>query len=95
MNIRWKNKPKATGLASVCAGPQGSKLHNGKTTLAWTSYINGDFHNVKGWYWVSPSNDELGIELRNSCNEPVETQQEAKAQAKAYIDSCIKQLRGE
>ena len=90
MKIRWKNNPRVTGLAAVCADPQGSKLHNGEVTLAYTSYISGKFHNREGWYWVSPTNEGLGIELNNSHKEPVPTQEEAKAQAKAYIDFCIK-----
>ena len=91
MKVRWKNKPKITGLAAVCADPEGSDLHDGKTVFAYTNYISGKFHDVQGWYWVSPSNNDLGIELRNSHLEPVATQQEAKDQAKAYIDSCLNQ----
>ena len=90
MNMRWKKQPKLTGLAAVCADPQGSDLHDGENTFAWTSYRNGNFSNVTGWYWVSSADKDLNIGYMNTCQEPVATEKEAKTQAKAYINSCIK-----
>ena len=90
MNIRWKRHPKLTGLSAVCADPQGSDLHDGENTFAWTEYTSGKFSDAIGWYWVSPADDNLNIEHRNTCQELVATEKEAKAQAKDYINSCIK-----
>jgi hypothetical protein len=90
MKKRWKNNPKPTGLAAVCAGPQGSIFHDGKVTFAWTGYISGKFHGVTGWYWVSPVNEDFDIGFNNTSRDPVETQDEAKKQAADYINSRFK-----
>ena len=89
MNVRWKKNPNLTGLAVVCSGPQGSKLHNGSDTLAWTGYSNGSFDKGVGWYWVSPVNSDLNIHFMNTCRSLVDTEQEAKQAAKAHIDDCL------
>ena len=93
MAKRWRRNPRPTGLAGVCAGVQGSTLYDGDVELANVNHANGVFDST-GWYWACPSNESLGIGWANSCNEKVETEKEAKAQAKSYIDKCLKQSKG-
>lgn len=90
MAKRWKMNKAPTGLSAVCAGPRSSELSEGKTYLATVSYVSGKWSEFKGWYFVAPVNVELGVIHKNTCNEPVDTEKEAKQQARDYIESCIK-----
>lgn len=91
MAKRWKNNPMPTGLARVCAGPQGSTLRDNGVDLAITAYNDGRLSDRAGWYWYSCQNKDLGITRKNTCYELVKTEVEAKIEARAYIVNCIKQ----
>ena len=82
--LRWKKKPKETGLRSIGAGPRGSVLHDGVTEYAWVNALGGGWRGkLKGWYWIS-SSDAVG-EWRNTCNELAQDEATAKAQAMAFV----------
>lgn len=86
--IRWRKNPRPARLPRVLAGVfQGSTLYSGELKLAGTGYSC----KMDGWYWYSPSNPDLGIECKNTSYDRLPTEKEAKIQAKAYIDKCIKQ----
>ena len=87
MKLRWKLDDKPTGLASVCAGPRGSKYHDGDEYYASVSCSRDG-----RWFWSAPSNKNLGIEWRNSAAEGIyfETCKDAKIDAKKYIDGFLK-----
>jgi hypothetical protein len=89
-HLRWKREPRETGLRAIGAAPPGWRLHDGETEFASVSPLGGAWHNgdVRGWYWVAYEGD--GIEWRNTHATPCSTPEEAKAQAKAYIEECLK-----
>ena len=81
MAARWKMNPRVTGLARVTAGPRGSKLYDNGKEVASISALGGGFRGpVTGWYWVCGYGDAL----INTCNSPVATAEQAKADALAY-----------
>lgn len=94
MALRWKRNPRPTGLAGVCAGPQGSQLRDGDHSYATTNY-SGRFgsREPKGWFWVA-RNDSAGVAWKNTCENVMETEEEAKAEAMAYVRACIKAQEG-
>ena len=83
-----------TGLSAICAGPQGSRLHDGITEYANTHATNYQPKNrAWSWYWVARC-DEAGVPLKNTCNTPVKTEDEAKQAAMSYVKACMAK-RGE
>lgn len=84
-HLRWKKNPVETGLRAVAvdSSRRGSKLHDGEHEYAsvyglgyhWTS------RRSNGWYWVASG----GVPYMNTCNSPVSTEEEAKADAMAYV----------
>lgn len=84
--LRWKKDGPVTGLAGVCAGPRGSKYHDGVDYYASTSCCTNGM-----WMWSAPSRDELGIEWKNSAADGIyfSDEKSAKYEAKRYVDSCI------
>lgn len=93
MALRWKRIPRPLGLAGVIAGPQGSKLRDGETEYASTSFISKRYgHKVEGWYWVARNND-AGVSLQNTCDKPVPDEATAKAAAMAYVRECLKRTQ--
>lgn len=84
MKLTWKKEPKETGLRRITAGPSGSKLHDGLKTYATVCALGGGMHcPVKGWYWVSGWSS--GIPHKNTCNEPVATEKDAKKAARDFV----------
>jgi hypothetical protein len=91
VRLRWKREPRETGLRSVGAGPRGSILWDGVTRLASTQALGGGWHGpVRGWFWTCPN--QPGIEYENTCGNPTGTEEEAKAQALAYISASLAKL---
>jgi len=83
MAIRWKKNPAPTGLARVCSGPPGSTLRiDGRIRVATVRTFSGP--RGSGWYWVAgwghPS-----IPSVNTCNEPLNSEAEAKHAAETYV----------
>ncbi|MGL5219583.1 MAG: hypothetical protein ACRC8G_08915 [Plesiomonas shigelloides] len=89
MKLRWKLDDKETGLRGVCAGPRGSKYHDGNDYYASVSCMrNGK------WVWSAQANNALGIEWRNSAAEGIyfDSAADAKCEAKKHIDAAIARL---
>jgi len=78
--LRWKKDKKPTGLARICIGPIGSSLHDGEKRYATVSNLH---LKPGGWYWVAGWGS--GVPHKNTCYEPVETEDQAKADAKKYV----------
>ena len=94
MALRWKKNPLPTGLARVCAGPQGSQLRDDGHRYATTNYARGfGSKDPKGWFWVA-RNDSEGVAWKNTCETLLQTEGEAKAAAMAYVRACIKAQEG-
>lgn len=84
--LRWKRHERETGLRAVGARPRGWDLHDGIDKYA-AIYPNGGGWQCEqnGWYWAS-----FGLVPRvNTCHEPVQTPEEAKAAAMAYVKSHL------
>ena len=79
MSFRWRKNPKQTGLASVCAGARGSTLYKDKTIRYATV---SELKQTKKWYWVAGWGS--GLIYKNTCDNPVNTEQEAKNNAMSY-----------
>lgn len=92
-HLRWKRRPAETGLAAVGAPPRGWGLHDGENEYA-AVYPNGGGwqRKQKGWYWCASGN---GIDHRNTCDRPVETPEQAKAEAMAYVKAQLAALNQE
>ena len=67
-SLRWSLQPRVTGLAAVCASPRGHVLKYGGEVVAGISpWTPGGFSSeYRGWYWYTPSNDDLGIRFTNT-----------------------------
>jgi hypothetical protein len=89
MALRWRKDPRETGLAGVCAGPRGHTLYkDGKERVASVNaYRDGWGMDYKGWYWVARGDS---IPYKNTCDNPVETDTEAKKEAMAYVKHHMK-----
>ena len=86
--LRWKKRPRPTGLAAIGAGPAGSILHDGTTKYATVYPLGGDWHGpLLGWYWVCSSSDTL--EYRNTCRTPAPDEATAKAQAMEFVRAAL------
>lgn len=84
MALRWKKKPKETGLRAVGAAPRGSQLHDGGKVYAWTAPFGGGSRGPQtGWFWVSPT--AATGEFMNTSNAPVPDEDVAKAAAMAWV----------
>lgn len=94
MALRWKKNPRPTGLARVCAGPQGSRLRDGDNEYAQTVFFR-EFASkgASGWYWVA-GNNTAGIARINTCCDLLQTEDEAKSSAMAYVRERIKAQEG-
>lgn len=87
--LRWKRRPKPTGLQAVGAGQQGSVLHDGTTEYATVHPLGGSWRMpLKGWYWVCRGQD-FGGQYVNTCDTPANDEQTAKDQAAAYVRGVL------
>lgn len=86
MRLTWKKDKPDRGLAGIGRGtPKGSTLNSGGVAYAHVDEVGKSIfdRNKVGWYWSAPSNGD--IPLKNTYSNPVATEEEAKATAKAYI----------
>ncbi len=85
--LRWKREPRITGLAAVCANPRGSEYTDGEKTYARTvSFGYRDLRKRTGWWWYASGD---GVPRKSTCDEPIPTEEEAKALAAAYVKSFL------
>jgi hypothetical protein len=91
MALRWRKDPRETGLARICAGPRGHTLYkDGEERVASVNpFRNGWTHEYIGWYWVAFGD---GIPRKNTCENPVETEAEAKKEAMTYVKKHLKKI---
>ena len=87
-HLRWKKEPKETGLRRIFAPPRGSCLHDGENEYAHTGHLGFRDEGFK-WYWTAPSRPWMPH--RNTCSNPVETEQQAKDAAFAYVKHHLAQ----
>lgn len=85
MGMRWKMADRETGLRAIGAPPRSHWLRDGDRRIACVSPIN---RSGSGWYWVAGW--DSGIPYRNTCGEPVQTAEDAKAAALAYVKEHYK-----
>jgi hypothetical protein len=92
-NLRWKKNEPERGLRAVAAGPRGSKLSDQDGThYASVSALRISLGRYSGWYWVAGWGST--VPHFNSCDKPVATEAEAKAEAMAYVKRALG-LRGQ
>lgn len=92
MRITFRKHANKTGLARVCQGPRGYDAKINGVVVASIYPLSVGFHEYRGWYWACAKNESLGIEHRNTYATPTNTADEAKAQCKAYLLACVKEL---
>jgi len=80
---RWSKQPSESGLARVCQSKRGAVLKEEGRIIAQINSRAGDKRLHIGWYWVCKG--------KNTCNEPVETIEEAKAQVMAHLKTFEEQ----
>ena len=94
MTLKWKKHKIPTGLTAVRwaagHGNRGSDLLKNGVKIATISYVDNRFHDNVGWYFCCPTDEELGIELKNTASALVETEKEAKKLARDHIEACIR-----
>lgn len=87
MNLRWRKRPRPTGLARIGAGDPGEALFlNGDKEVAQVYPIK----HSQNWYWVARE-DSCGIPWMNTCQAPVGSREAAKAAARAYVERHLKE----
>ncbi|MBD8615533.1 MULTISPECIES: hypothetical protein [Pseudomonas] len=80
--LRWKLKPQEKGLTGLSKMGRSLILHDGVKTYAM---VNPDRFGT--WFWVAGWSS--GVPHFNSYSEPVETADEAKEAALAYVQKHI------
>lgn len=86
MTLRWKKDNQVTGLASIGAGPRGSKLREDGKVYASAQAHRVNFRTV-GWYWVAGWDSD--VPHFNSCAVTLPDEASAKAEAMAYVKTHI------
>lgn len=84
--LRWKMRPKETGLRAVSAGRHRSSEYSDGVNdyYASVSPLGGYRASpLRGWYWVAGS--EPTVPYKNTCNEPVPDEATAKKEAEAWV----------
>ena len=92
MRLRWKLKPRKTGLMAIGAGPRGSVLHDGKSTFAYVIAHIPEHTGRTEWLWVAGWDSD--VPYYNSCNDSGLTEAEAKAAAMAYVKKHLARQEG-
>lgn len=85
--LRWKLDPQETGLRRITAGPRGSTLRDENGIRYATVAAVGRRYENGGWYWVAGWGS--GVPHMNTCGSPVDTVEEAKSAALAYVRAAI------
>lgn len=86
MRITFRKEAPETGLARVTAGPRGYEIRvDGKMAGRCSMMRNGYKYEWHGWYFYATYS---GLSA-NTCSSPVETLEEVKAAAKAWIQKVV------
>jgi hypothetical protein len=86
--LRWKRKPRETGLSAIGAAERGWFYHDGEKTYATVSPLVGRTKETIGWYWVAGWDSNIPHE--NTCGTPNDTPESAKMEAVAYVKRELK-----
>lgn len=91
--LTWRKQPFDTGLLAAGKGPRGAILRlGGRADGEDVARVYA--HQValgvyRGWFWVARSEDAV-VPLLNTCNTVVDTLEEAKSAALAYVKKCLR-----
>jgi hypothetical protein len=89
--LRFKRQPNETGLARVCQRPPAHELWYGDKEIGAVSERTQDRSGTGVYYWYCATDEELGIEYRNTVSEsPYYDLTEAKADFRSYVELCLK-----
>ena len=87
--LTWRRQPSETGLRRIAQSPRGYDLWLEGRRVASVRLSAG------GYYWSAPTDEPLGIVLRNTASEEkYATIDDAKAACRAYIVACLKKKVG-
>lgn len=88
--VTFKLKPAETGLRRVGAGPRSSHINLNGSPIGSVCALGGGWRGpVRGWYWVIHADAvRPGSPLMNTCHKPAKSADEAKAQAKKWIQEA-------
>jgi hypothetical protein len=88
--ITWRRQPRERGLRGVAQGERGYELRYGE------EHLGGAYPRYVGWgqekvgYYCHGRWDAMGVPLLNTCEHPVPTIEEAKAQLSAHFAEYLK-----
>jgi hypothetical protein len=93
MAMRWKRNPSPSGLAGIASGHPGFCLSENGTRFATVYPIKrpGQSKENRPWYFVAGW--DSGIPKKNTVDEPVGSESEAKAAAMAYVKKCLAEAK--
>lgn len=83
--LRWKKRPKETGLRSIGAGPRSSVYTDGTTEYASVHAHSFRHTGKRGWYWTS----RAGEALINTCNVEGVDEATAKRHAQEHVKAQL------
>lgn len=95
MALRWRKEKQRTGLAAHCHVADGFDLMQtgSDEPIIRVRKIRSALYekNIGKWYWYGGVADTS----MNTCEHPVKTAEDAKTQARSWVDSLLKQsVRG-
>ena len=87
--LRWRKNKRPTGLMGVCSGNPGHSLMLGEDMLGGASEHRRGWgvNQTEGWYWHVKNFPP--IPYKNTCNEPPQTEEDAKQSAMEYVRKCL------
>jgi len=86
MILRWRKNKKKSGLSAVGSAPRGSTLYfDGDIRVATVSSTGTE---TDKWYWVAGW-DHPNIPHKNTSENPVEFEMEAKLAALKYVRNIL------
>ena len=84
--LRWKRRPKETGLRAIGAPPPGWVLHDGVDEYASVNPKGGGWQSRQnGWFWVAFGE----VPYINTYQSPRADANEAKAEALDYVKTHL------
>jgi len=95
MALRWRKEKQRKGLAAHCHVADGFNLvqTGSDEPLIRVRKIRDAFNkkNNGKWYWYGG----IGLARMNTCDKPVNTAEDAKAQAREWIDAALKKAKSD
>lgn len=95
MALRWRKEKQRKGLAAHCHVADGFDLvqtGNDEPIIRVRKLRTAfDKKNIGKWYWYGG----ICAASMNTCNNPVATAEDAKAQAREWIDAVLKKAKSD